>query len=275
MRNETSKTTSSDGTVIAFERTGQGPALVVVVGTFNDRRTGAGLVASLAARFTVFTYDRRGRGDSGDTAPYAVAREVEDLGAVIGAAGGSAAVLGFSSGAALALMAAMRGLPITALALYELPPPMPPEHAAQLASLVAAGRRGDAVEYFQRRVVGIPEPVVAQLRNAPFRPALEAMAHTVVYDATIMLDAQFPAARVAGIHQPALAIAGGASPPFMREIAVALGGALPGGRSHVIEGATHDLSPSLLGPVVEQFFEDPGRLLPAASRASLQRDGER
>src|SRR5215831_12636189 len=158
------ETTSRDGTTIAFDRTGEGPPVILVVGAFNTRSTGAPLAAFLAPRFTVLSYDRRGRGASGDAAGYAVEREVEDLEALIEAAGGSASVFGYSSGAVLALAAAARGLPIAKLALYELPPAQAPEHAAELASLVAAGRRGDAVEYFQARVVGIPEPVVAQLR---------------------------------------------------------------------------------------------------------------
>src|ERR1041385_2827660 len=112
---------SEDGTAIAFERFGEGPPLILVVGAFNDRSTGAPLAARLAAHHTVFTYDRRGRGDSGDTAPYAVDREVDDLAVVIAETGGAAAVFGYSSGAILALHAAARGLGITGLALYEPP----------------------------------------------------------------------------------------------------------------------------------------------------------
>src|SRR5262245_25674056 len=182
---------SSDGTKIAYDKVGDGPALVLVDGALCRRDFGPStpLAKELADRFTVFTYDRRGRGDSGDTPPYAVERELEDLDALIRQAGGTAAVLGFSSGAALALQGAARGLAISHLALYDLPlasepPPGAAQHASEVAALVHAGRRGEAVEYFQRRVVGIPEPVIAQLRGAPFRPALEAMAHTLVYDLT-------------------------------------------------------------------------------------------
>src|SRR5215207_10261317 len=139
---------SNDVTAIAFERFGQGQPLIMVVGAFNTRSTGEPLAASLASHFTVFTYDRRGRGDSGDTIPYAIEREVEDLGALIGEAGGAAAVFGFSSGAILALNAAARGLPITRLALYDAPYVVggdePVDHARRLAELVSAGRRGDA-----------------------------------------------------------------------------------------------------------------------------------
>src|SRR5262245_25890005 len=169
---------------IAFDRTGDGPPVIVVLGAFNTRETGAPLAAALAERHTVINYDRRGRGGSGDAAPYAVEREIEDLDRLIAQVGGAAAVFGFSSGAALALAAAAQGSAITRLALFDLPltvgaPPWP-DHAAALDELVRAGRRGDAVEYFQRHMVGLPEPVIAQLRHAPFRPALEAIAHTLV-----------------------------------------------------------------------------------------------
>ncbi|MGK3962664.1 alpha/beta fold hydrolase [Sorangium sp. So ce118] len=187
-------------------------------------------------------------------ATYAIDREVEDLDAVIQAAGGAAAVFGYSSGALLALAAAARGLAITRLALYETPPVQPAEHAQALASLVAAGRRGDAVEYFQRRIVGIPGEVVVQLRHAPFRPALEAMAHTLVYDAAIVGDGRITAA-LAEVRQPALAIAGGAGAPVMRQVAETLAAQLPGGRAATIEGATHDIAPALLAPVLDRFLD--------------------
>ncbi|WP_437935804.1 alpha/beta fold hydrolase [Sorangium sp. So ce341] len=253
------KTTSRDGTTIAFDQTGHGAPVILVMGAFNDRTTGAPLSAYLARRFTVLAYDRRGRGDSGDAATYAIDREIEDLDAVIQAAGGAAAVFGYSSGALLALAAAARGLAITRLALYEAPPTgapsaQPAEHVQALASLVAAGRRGDAVEYFQRRMVGIPDEVVAQLRHAPFRPALEAMAHTLVYDATIVADERITAA-LAEIRQPTLAIAGDASAPVMRQVAETLAARLPGGRRVTIEGATHHIEPALLGPVLERFLD--------------------
>jgi len=164
----------------------------MVVGAFNDRSTTAPLAKVLEPRFTVLNYDRRGRGDSSDTAPYSVEREIEDLGALINEAGGSSAVFGYSSGANLALKAAASGLAITKLALYEPPfqvdesrPRPPADLPEQLTKLVSAGRRGDAVELYQTKAVGIPEEVVAQLRHAPFRPGLEAIAHTLIYDACL------------------------------------------------------------------------------------------
>jgi alpha-beta hydrolase superfamily lysophospholipase len=251
---------STDGTTIAFDRIGHGPPLILVVGAFNDRTTGAPLAESLAPHFSVLTYDRRGRGDSGDTPPYAVEHEIDDLAALIATAGESAAVFGYSSGANLALQAAGNGLPITSLALYDAPYiadrnhlPPPTDYAAHLAELIAAGRRGDAVEYFQTHLVGLPEEVVAHLRQAPFRPALEAMAHTLVYEATILGDRSLPTELAASIKTPTLVIAGGAS-LFMRAAAEALADALPHGRARILEGQTHDIVPSVLGPVLEEFL---------------------
>jgi len=244
---------------IAFDQLGAGPPVILVLGAFNTRAAGAPLAAALAAAHTVFNYDRRGRGGSGDGAPYAVEREIEDLDTLVQRAGGSAAVFGFSSGAALALAAAAHGLAITRLALFDLPLTVAPsaspvEHAAALDALVRGGRRGDAVEYFQRRMVGLPEPVVAQLRRAPFRPALEAMAHTLVYEATILGDGQLPLDRARAIRAPTLAIAAGAAPAFMRETAEAVARAVPDGRALVLDGATHDLVPEVLAPPLLRFF---------------------
>src|SRR5664279_5624584 len=143
--------TSKDGTRIAFEQSGAGSAIILVLGAFNDRATGVPLSRFLEARFSVFNYDRRGRGDSGDTAPYAIEREIEDLDALIAQAGGSACVFGYSSGAILSLRAAANGLAISKLALYEPPPTggRAGTLAPRLAELVAAGQRGEAVELFQ------------------------------------------------------------------------------------------------------------------------------
>ena len=185
--NKTEKVTSKDGTTIAFEQSGEGPAVILVVGAFNDRATGAPLAQFLSRHFTVINYDRRGRGESGDTAPYAIEREIEDLDALIAQAGGSARAFGYSSGATLALRAAAHGLAISRLALYD-PPPTGAKAgllAPQLTELIAEDRRGEAVELFQTEAVGLRAAVVAQMRNAPFRPALEKMAHTLVYESII------------------------------------------------------------------------------------------
>jgi pimeloyl-ACP methyl ester carboxylesterase len=241
---------SRDGTDIAFEQFGQGQPLILVVGAFNDRSTGTPLARSLADACTVYTYDRRGRGDSTDAPRYAIEREIEDLDALIAEAGGSAAVFGYSSGALLALHAAATGSSITRLAVYDAPYGMSAavDHAAELDRLVRAGRRGDAVEYFQSRIVGIPDDVVLQLRAAPFRPALEAIAHTLVYDATIL---QTPL--VGTIATPARVIAGGTN-PFMRTAAESLAAALPNGHPRILEDQTHDIDPSVLAPVLKEFL---------------------
>src|SRR5260370_837440 len=168
---------SADGTKIAFDQTGDGPPLILVVGAFNEGTSGAPLAQALESELTVLTYDRRGRGASTDTQPYAVEREIEDLDALIRAAGGAARVFGYSSGAILALEAASHGLNITQLALYDAPfmvgderPRPSKDGASQLAKLVTAGRRGEGGEVVQNRLVGVPEDVVAQMRDAPFMP---------------------------------------------------------------------------------------------------------
>jgi pimeloyl-ACP methyl ester carboxylesterase len=253
------KVTSSDRTSIAFERAGTGPALILVDGAMCYRGFGpmAPLAALLIPDFTVFSYDRRGRGDSTDTLPYAVDREIDDLQALIDVAGGSAFVYGVSSGAMLALCAAERGLAIPKLALFEPPltadgqPLSQPDLAAELATLVAAGRRGDAVEHFQT-AVGIPAEMVAGMRHAPFRPALEAIAHTLVYDTTI--TASLPTARLAAIATPTLVIDSANSPDGLRSSARAAAEALPGARQHSMKGEFHDVPAEDLAPVLTDFF---------------------
>jgi pimeloyl-ACP methyl ester carboxylesterase len=260
--------TSRDGTTIAFDRAGEGPAIIMVDGALGQRAfnpTAAQLAALLAPRFTVYYYDRRGRGESGDTAPYAVEREVDDLAALIDAAGGSAFVVGVSSGAVLALDAAARGLAITKLALYEPPfivddsrPPLPDDYVSQLNVLVSAGRRGDAVEYFMTQAVGLPAEFVAPMRLEPFWPALEAVAHTLAYDGTIMGDTMsgnpLPAERWASVTVPTLVIDGGASDAFMHHGAQALADILPNARRRTLEGQMHNVAAEALAPVLDEFF---------------------
>jgi pimeloyl-ACP methyl ester carboxylesterase len=262
MNAEISTVTSKDGTTIAFDKIGAGPPLILVVGAFNDRATGAPLAEVLADKFTVIIYDRRGRGASGDSTPYAIEREVEDLDALIDEAGGEASVFGYSSGAALALTAAAADSAITKLALYDLPPVVdegrPPDsvdHAARLGELIAEGRRGDAVEYFQSKLVGLPDEVVAQLRNAPFRPALEAIAHTLVYDAMIVGHRWLPKDLASSITVPTLAVAAGAASPLLPAAADALAAAVPRARAVTLDGQTHDIDPTVLGAVLEEFLD--------------------
>ena len=252
--------TSKDGTTIAFDRLGDGPPIILVCGASTDRMTNAPLATLLAEHFTVFNYDRRGRGDSGDTAPYAVEREVEDLDAVIAAAGGSASVYGTSSGGALALEAAASGFAITKLALWEVPFALdesrrpPADLVERYDEMISAGRRGDAVEYFMSKVVGLPPEFVAYARNAPFWGAQEAIAHTLAYDAMIMGDYSLPTERAAAVTAPTLVMAGGESFPFMRETARALADILPDGQQRTLEGQEHNVAPEALARVLEEFL---------------------
>ncbi|HEX7246490.1 MAG TPA: alpha/beta hydrolase [Actinomycetota bacterium] len=251
---------SQDGTSIAFDRLGDGPPVVLVGGGSVDRASNAPLADLLAASFTVFNYDRRGRGDSGDSAPYAVQREIEDIDAVIGAAGGSAFLYGTSSGAALALEAAAAGLDITKLALWEPPyipegTPRPPADTARtFTELVDAGRRGDAVEHFMSKVVGLPDEFVAQARNAPFWAEQEALAHTLAYDATIMSDYSLPVDKASSVKVPTIVMAGTASFPWMSETARALADILPDGELRLLDGQTHDVSPDVMATALTEFF---------------------
>ncbi|MBV9894762.1 MAG: alpha/beta hydrolase [Chloroflexi bacterium] len=255
---ETAIALSRDGTRIAFDRRGSGSPIIFVVGAFNERPTAAPLAESLADRFSTFTYDRRGRGESGDTPPYAVEREIEDLTALIEVAGGSASVFGYSSGAMLALQSAAAGLPISRLVLYD-PPYLANahdvDHTEQLAQLIAHGKRGEAVEYFQSKLVGIPDAVIAQLRQAPFRPALERMAHTLVYESMLLRDRALPPAEVASrVVMPTLALAGGAGSPILPAAATALARRLPNAKPQILPDVGHDLDTAVLGPVLARFF---------------------
>jgi pimeloyl-ACP methyl ester carboxylesterase len=255
------KVISKDGTAIACDQSGEGPPIILVVGAFNDRSTGAPLAAQLSEPFTVFNDDRRGRGASGDTAPYAIEREIEDLAALITEAGGSSSVFGYSSGAVLTLKAAASGLALSRLALYEPPfllddefPKLAQEISVRLTELLSSGRRGDAVELYQTEMVGIPAEIVAQLRQAPFRPALENSAHTLVYEATILGDMSVLAQQLPSIMVPTLVISGGNSQARMRSAAQTLADALPNAQHRSLVGQTHDIVPAVLAPVLEEFF---------------------
>jgi pimeloyl-ACP methyl ester carboxylesterase len=251
---------SRDGTTIAYERTGDGPPVVMVDGALSHRRLGpmARLAEPLAADFAVFTYDRRGRGESGDTPPYAVAREIEDLQAVIGASGGSAAVFGLSSGAALALEAAAGGVPMSKLALYEPPYSLEPDEDAayveRLSELLAAGRNGDAVEWFLANA-GVPPEALADMREQPEWPLFEAVAPTLAYDHAVLGDGAVPRERAARITVPALVANGGESPDFFAQAARATAAAIPGARHRVLDGqAWGRYDPAALAPLLEDFL---------------------
>jgi pimeloyl-ACP methyl ester carboxylesterase len=252
--------TSADGTDIAIDRTGSGPPVILVCGGSVDRMSLAGVAELLAPHFTVLNYDRRGRGDSGDTLPYAVQREVEDIDAVAGAAGGSAFLFGSSSGAALAMEGAIALDGITKLAMWEPPflpegAPRPPADTAQtFTDLVEAGRRGDAVEFFMAKVVGLPAEFVQGARQAPFWAQTEALAHTLAYDATVMGDYSIPTEKAASVKVPTIVVAGGADFPWMPETAQTLAAAMPNGETRRLEGQGHDVDPAVLAPVLIEFF---------------------
>jgi pimeloyl-ACP methyl ester carboxylesterase len=252
--------TSKDGTTLAFDRLGAGPPVVLVCGGSVDRMADAAIAQQLASDLTVFNYDRRGRGDSGDTLPYAIEREVEDIEAVMEAAGGSAHLWGSSSGAALALIAAEQGAPVDRLALWEPPfipegvPKPPGDQVQQYETMVAEGRRGDAVEFFMSKVVGLPDGFVAGARSQPWWGATEALAHTLAYDARIMADYDLPVERAAAVKVPTLVLAGGADFPWMRDTAAALAQALPNGEVRILEGQGHDVDSEVLATALKEFF---------------------
>ncbi|HEX4812617.1 MAG TPA: alpha/beta hydrolase [Nonomuraea sp.] len=243
---------------------GSGPAVVCVQGAFTDRThpTWATLAETLKSKFTVFNYDRRGRGQSGDTAPYAVEREIEDLAAIIKEAGGSAMVFGGSSGAGLAVQAVSRGLPITRLALWEPPyivgdarPPIPDDFDTQLAGLVEQGRPGDAAELFMTVAAEVPAQMVAEMRGAPFWPGVEAAAPTLAYEVSVMgRGNKLPEELLAGISVPTLVLTGENSAPWMNTAAKAVSQIVPGARLGVLAGQSHEVSPDALAPALEEFF---------------------
>jgi pimeloyl-ACP methyl ester carboxylesterase len=255
--------TSRNGTTIALDRSGEGPAVILVGGAFQHRAfdpRSAELAALLAEHFTVFNYDRRGRGDSGDTAPYAVERELEDLEALIEEAGRSAFLYGSSSGGNLALTAALRGLPVGKLALWEpnflvddSRPPLPDDYVAELEARVAAGRRGDAVEYSLTTAVGLPAEFVAPMREAPMWPGMEEVAHTLAYDGRIVDGFRLRTDELGSVSAPALVMAGGQA-PWMRSGAEALARALPNGTFRLLDGQGHDVAPDVIGPVLIEFL---------------------
>jgi pimeloyl-ACP methyl ester carboxylesterase len=261
------KVYSHDGTTIAFDRVGQdGPALILVNGALSKRVDAASLAADLAPHFSVFTYDRRGRGESGDTPPYSVEREIEDLNAIIAKAGGSVFVYGHSSGAVLALKAARQPKSsIKKLAVYEPPilvdnsRPRPPEdYYTRLTELVSAGRRSEAVAYFMTEGLQVPAEALAQMQKSPAWPAFEAMAHTLVYDNAIVADTMLGKLlskdQWASIRMPTLVMDGGNSPVYMHTGAQALLDVLPNAQHHRFPGQSHGVANQVLVPVLVDFF---------------------
>ena len=257
---------SKDGTTIAFDQIGKGPAVILVDGALQYRAFDQGmkdLAERLAEHFTVIHYDRRGRGDSTDTQPYAVGREIEDIDAVIDEVGGSAFLYGISSGAALAMEAALKlEGKVRKLAMYE--PPYNDdenarrgwrEYARKLAEITAAGRNGDAVAHFMM-LVGMPADQVGGMRQHPIWPLWEAVGHTLAYDAAAMgEDSSVPAERAALLAVPTLVMIGAETFPFMHDATAALANAIPSAQHRTLAGQTHDVSAEALAPVLIEFFK--------------------
>jgi pimeloyl-ACP methyl ester carboxylesterase len=256
--------TSADGTRIAVERTGDGPPVILVGGAFNDRSTVTRLAASLASRFTAFAYDRRGRGDSGDGDGYAVEREIEDLAALIEHAGGPVALFGHSSGAILALEAAVRGLPVERLAVYEPPfvvgdgrPRPGADLFERIRALVEQDRRDEAATLFLTEGAATPAEVVEGMRAAEMWGWFTSLAHTLPYDVAVCgPGCALPADRLATITVPTLAIGGGESPDWLRAGARAVAGTVPGARYVSLDGQDHGVlrEPAALRPVLTDFL---------------------
>jgi pimeloyl-ACP methyl ester carboxylesterase len=260
--------TSRDGTSIAFERIGTGSPLILVGGALQyraiDERT-AHLAELLAAEFAVYHYDRRGRGDSTDKAPYDVDREIDDLDALIEHAGEFAVVYGESSGAVLALRAAYAGVAIRKLALYEPPfivddsrPPLPADYLCTLRDLAAAERRGDAVAYFMTEAVGLSDEFVASMREERFWPAFEAVAHTLAYDAAVMADAgngsPTPLEHWSKLNVPTLVLDGSESPLHQHNACDLLATKLSRVERLTLTGQSHEVKPDVLALVLAEFF---------------------
>ncbi|WP_328522593.1 alpha/beta fold hydrolase [Kribbella sp. NBC_00359] len=250
------KVTSKDGTEIAYDTYGGGPGLVLVAGGFTERSRYAADAEALASAFTVVNYDRRGRGDSGDTLPYAVEREWEDLDAVRSATGARFASA-YSSGSMVLFQA---GLPFEKLAVMEPPfrvegAPEPPErYVERLQEFVAAGNPGGAAELFMVEAVGQPKQVVDQIRETPMWAGMEAIAHTLVYDALQLRDSAVPLELLASIDAPTLALYSNASPAWMQEAAKQTAAALPHGKAEGYDGTFHTLPPETIARALTDYF---------------------
>lgn len=258
---------SKDGTTIAFDTWGDGRPLIMIDGATGHRAVNplfAEVGQLLRDEFRVYAYDRRGRGESTDTAPYATAREIEDLAALVDDAGAPAVVCGLSSGAVLALDAAAAGLPISGLALFEPPfvvddgrPPLPADYVQRLDDSVAAGRPGDAVELFMTAAVGLPADAVTGMRQSPFWPALEAIAPTIAYDgrfvAAAMTGNPLPADRWATVTTPTMVMHGDGTEPWLIAAANALADLLPTASLRPVKGEQHSVEADVLAPALRNF----------------------
>jgi pimeloyl-ACP methyl ester carboxylesterase len=262
-----SKVISKDGTPIAYSRIGSGPPVILVDGALCWREQGpnGGLAEKLSTDFTVYTYDRRGRGESGDSPEWTTQREIEDLEAVITEAGGSAFVYGISSGGTLALDAAAAGLAIEKLAIFETPhfvddtrPPLGEGYEERLTEFVKSDDRGRAVKLFMTEGVALPGIMVGLMRLMPAWKRLKSVAHTLPYDVGFVVECQqggpLPAGRWSSINVPTLAVVGGKSPKWMHNGMRATADAVPGSEHYVLAGEMHIVKPKALAPVLADFF---------------------
>lgn len=264
----TSFVTSADGTKIAYSKTGKGDPLVLVDGAFCNRKFGANkkLPIHLADHFTVYTYDRRGREESGNTLPYSVEREYEDLHAVVNAAGGNAFVYGISSGAALVLEAANRGVPMRKIALFEAPyitddsrAPLPPDYLDTLTKYVNEGENGKVVSYFFKTGIGLPSFVLFIMRLMPVWKTLKQSAPTLIYDTKILGDTgsgkPFSKAKWTNATMPTLVISGSKSERWAQNSMQHLATVLPNAIHQTLTGQNHIVNPKVLAPTLIRFFQ--------------------
>jgi pimeloyl-ACP methyl ester carboxylesterase len=254
---------SKDGTKIAYDKVGTGPVVILVLGALNERKSGASLAKLLARRFTVISYDRRGRGASTDTPPYAPHREVEDIAALIDEVGGPVYFYGHSSGAALALQAAIElGKQVRKLAIYEAPYALDgnarkaaKEYSLLLKKLLKSGRNGEAVTLFIKSV-GVSDKQIQAMRRMPMWRGLEALAPTLAYDSDVLgEDQSLPTALLSRVTTPTLVMHGGAGAPSMRDAAQAISEAIPNAQLRTLAGQTHGVRPKVIAPVLADFFK--------------------
>ncbi|HKX73509.1 MAG TPA: alpha/beta hydrolase [Candidatus Saccharimonadales bacterium] len=257
--------TSKDGTKITYDKLGKGPAIILMGGALVSRSSDSELAQLLASHFTVYNFDRRGRGDSGDTKPYAVEREIEDIDTLITEAGGTVYLYGISSGAALALQAtATLGDKVKKLAIYEAPYSEAQGVAegwrtfrSKLSELLEANKHSEAVELHLRNT-GAPDAVIAEMKASPAWQGMETLAPTLAYDAAVVgEDRSIPVEKIAKIKATTLVMEGGASAetmPFMRPTADKIAMTIPRAERRTVEGQSHDVNSKVLAPVLIDFF---------------------
>jgi pimeloyl-ACP methyl ester carboxylesterase len=263
------KVKSKDGTEIAYDKVGSGPALIVVTGATQFRAFDSSLAVLaglLEDSFTVITYDRRGRGESGNTLPFSPQREIEDIAALVeGPAGGRASIMGYSSGAVVALEAAVAGLPIDKVIMYEPPfvlpdsgfPPPPKDYVEALNRMTASGDKDAAPAYFMQNV-GMPPEAIEGAKQSPIWPIMQSIGPTIAYDGQFMFDAYYTEDRFPDRWQkatmPVLVVHGDASFPFMPSAADAVAKSLPNASRKVLAGQDHGPKPDVFAPVIREFL---------------------